>query len=142
LAKAGFLSSFSQPNKKLIFALVDGMYGSKTNETSLIKLQIVPITVLVLNLDKKMLPSRFDVLLLPELGVLKILVTQMRNLHGNLQAFFDFNSIKSLQVLFVSFINCFEEFCFQSSQLFLSNFWNLFFISRIGIFQGSVTKVS
>ena len=57
MAKTGFLSSFLQPNNQLILALVDGMYGSKTNDTSLIKLMIVATTVLVLKLKKNYLPD-------------------------------------------------------------------------------------
>ena len=32
------------PSKKLILALVDGIYGSKSRETNLIKLQMIPET--------------------------------------------------------------------------------------------------
>lgn len=36
------------PNKKFILALADGIYGSKTKETNLMKLQITPIINYVL----------------------------------------------------------------------------------------------
>jgi hypothetical protein len=55
--KLGFLGSASQPKRKFIFALVDGIYGSKTNDNKRMKLQITEITISVLRLIKKYLPD-------------------------------------------------------------------------------------
>ena len=85
--------------------------------------------------------SRFLIFSFPEFRILKVLVAQRRNIHGDLQSLFYFDPLQFFYVLLIFILCLLQKFQVFFDKLFGRYFGNLFGIVAVSEFQNSMDQI-